>query len=434
MSWNKGFNFRGTSGFVADGPNCTYVVGDQYPTTRNGCTFGWSAPVFASVDANGSVDARLAGYNDVHDGKYFQVDLAVAGDTTVVLAAGDSSGASSGTYYAIIKDGTVQLQNASGSVNANEFFDANGATWAVTDWPTQNTSYDGTFATLSLRISCLVGGTLKLAHLFIAGQEPPTGAGTSRSHGSSTATGALGFSGVDAGRTSAASAAAGTISFSGVAVDATSSISEASGALIFSGVGTSSAPSLSSGISLAVDFLGLGSATVSAVSVGSADLSFAGSATASAGTGATGAGDQSFDGAATCSTPIATAGTALYADNIGVGSSATIPAANGSGGETFTAASGTAGIPSASIGAGDQTFGGVGTSSIAAAVLGAGAAVFFATGTAGAHASALSTSGILAFAGSGAAGAKGSARGSSLFIPPIYLWPRAQKNSMSLIP
>jgi hypothetical protein len=100
LSWDKGFNFRQTSGFVTDGANETYVLsGDSYPATRNGVTFGWEDAPSGDRDRNSGIDRRLAGMNFVSSAAgasayRFRVDLPAAGDYAVRLAIGDEANGS----------------------------------------------------------------------------------------------------------------------------------------------------------------------------------------------------------------------------------------------------------------------------------------------------------------------------------------------------
>jgi len=111
MAWDKGFNFRGTSGYVTDGANETYVLlGDAYPVTRNGVTFGWlSAP--SSGDRDSTIDRRLAGINyTANDGasqRDFQIDLPAAGDYIISLALGDHGFTQTYQYWRLLDNTTV---------------------------------------------------------------------------------------------------------------------------------------------------------------------------------------------------------------------------------------------------------------------------------------------------------------------------------------
>ena len=115
------FNFRATSGFVTDGPNCSPQLGEAYPTIySNGGTAGWDSSFAANMrDRNAGLDARLAGIAfsaNVDATKIFTIDLTTlsgAGTYAVVLAAGDDAGAQ--LQSIIIKDnGTLKLDLTNG--------------------------------------------------------------------------------------------------------------------------------------------------------------------------------------------------------------------------------------------------------------------------------------------------------------------------------
>src|SRR5205809_595690 len=94
MSWDKGFNFRDSIGYVTDGTNETYVrdTGDVYPVTRNAVTFGWNSNL-GGADRNSAIDRRLAGLNYSSPGTSFtfQVDLTAPGTYDISLALGDAT-------------------------------------------------------------------------------------------------------------------------------------------------------------------------------------------------------------------------------------------------------------------------------------------------------------------------------------------------------
>ena len=132
MSWDKGFNFRATSGFVTDGINETYVFKtDIYPVTRNGSTFGWQT-VSPPLDYNrdSGLDRRLAGGNseaNFWSTETFRVDLyeASGGVYDIALALGDILNNS--ISYVIFFDKTTQFADIyTDPHNANQYVDAAG--------------------------------------------------------------------------------------------------------------------------------------------------------------------------------------------------------------------------------------------------------------------------------------------------------------------
>ena len=111
-SWTViGINFRATSGYVTDGTDETYCLGqdDPYPVSRGGATFGW-VTTYGDMkrDRNSSLDRRLAGQNqNPNSGSQieFQLDLDPAYTYTVRVALGDAS-SNQGYTYAQVKDGS----------------------------------------------------------------------------------------------------------------------------------------------------------------------------------------------------------------------------------------------------------------------------------------------------------------------------------------
>lgn len=172
MSWDKGFNFRASSGYVTDGANETYVLHtDAYPVTRNAVTFGWNTAPIDSRDRNSANDRRLAGMNFTHNAIDFQVDLPATGDYTIRLAMGDdAAGWGSGTQKCIFKDNTTTLATMGPTdVTTANWRDAVGTQYNNASWPGSNSSITGTFATTTFIAT--VGNALDysvMAHLFLS--------------------------------------------------------------------------------------------------------------------------------------------------------------------------------------------------------------------------------------------------------------------------
>ncbi len=150
-----GFNFRNTSGYVTDGADETYVLGnsDPYPTTRAGWTFGWEDTISGSINRDSGNDARLAGINYMTaSGVRFRVDLPATGDYTVAVAMGDAASAQEVSWA--WKDDTTNLNdfydgNTSGG---NFFYDATETEYTNSTWPGSQTPVQYTFATTIFRI------------------------------------------------------------------------------------------------------------------------------------------------------------------------------------------------------------------------------------------------------------------------------------------
>ena len=168
MSWDKGFNFRGTSGFVTDGTDETYVLGDSYPTTRNGVTFGWTTAGITAADDSSALDRRLAGVNyDASVPRTFQVDLPAAADYTIDLAVGFSSSLSS-AQQTIVKDTTTAvLSLGPHAVSGGKYWDAfDVERTSAANWVSAHQTVQKTFATTTLNID-ISGGDHVLTHLFL---------------------------------------------------------------------------------------------------------------------------------------------------------------------------------------------------------------------------------------------------------------------------
>ena len=179
MAWDKGWNFRATSGYVTDGTNETYCLQEVYPVTRNGVTFGWDTAT-ASDDArdrNNTTDRRLAGINATGGSDTpphtFRVDLPASGDYIISLATGDFNFDQSQTRV-FFYDNTTLLFTISTDVNcaAANFIDANGTKWSAAAWPGSNTTKTLTFATTTFKMVTGVSTPSHIqtsaAHLFLS--------------------------------------------------------------------------------------------------------------------------------------------------------------------------------------------------------------------------------------------------------------------------
>lgn len=179
MAWDKGFDFRDSSGYVTDPTNCTYVLNSNdgaYPTTRNSVTFGWvSIPFGNSRNRTTANDARLAGMNYIADSVQatFQVDLPSAQDYKISAAFNDPTVGMS-DFYAQFKDNTTVLttfDHAAGT-GANEYYDASDVKrTSASDWVTNNATIQKTFSstTFNLKLARSTGNAnVSVAHLFLS--------------------------------------------------------------------------------------------------------------------------------------------------------------------------------------------------------------------------------------------------------------------------
>lgn len=174
MVWDKGFNFRASSGFVTDGTNETYVLhSDTYPVTRNGVTFGWVDPC-DSRDRESGVDRRLAGINfgsNATGSIRFRVDLPAAGNYNINLAAGDT-GSSQDIDCEFGDDASYSTIANNVAVTADQYIDAVGTIRSEANWPSLNQALSKSFSTtiFHVRLAGLSASAQNsvIAHLFIS--------------------------------------------------------------------------------------------------------------------------------------------------------------------------------------------------------------------------------------------------------------------------
>ena len=158
-----GVNFRATSGYVTDSGGNTYSLGEAYPTTRGGLTFGWNADSSGSSrDRNSGNDSRLAGMNYGSTSvtgscaslttPWFKIDLPNgAGTYKVELASGDPSNAF--TESILICDGSTAVATFNGvSTGANSFMDSAGSVHTAANWPANEAKTSMVFAGTSITI------------------------------------------------------------------------------------------------------------------------------------------------------------------------------------------------------------------------------------------------------------------------------------------
>lgn len=183
-AWDKGFNFRATSGFIADGANETYVIDtDVYPTTRNGVTFGWTYSSCLADDGGGTrdrdagIDRRIAGMHFIANRDErctFKVDLPATGDYIITLGYGDAGANAKNNYIVINDSGTARLTlSAVATLATPTFGDAIGATFNAATWPGSQTTVTKTFSTTTLDLMIGSGTTpdatdASIAHLFLS--------------------------------------------------------------------------------------------------------------------------------------------------------------------------------------------------------------------------------------------------------------------------
>ena len=183
QSFQQGFDFRNTAGFVNDPPGDSYVLPTTaYPTKVNGVTFGWAkiAPI-SGRDRSTSVDPRLAGINFVSNGApgTFYVDLPAAGTYNLSLAMGDAGWMQCWVQCQVqFLDGSIVLATLNwGALNLGYFCDAMGNVWSAAAWPSNNLSQQvtltGTRLTMVIGTNKATGDATPVAFLGISQISPP---------------------------------------------------------------------------------------------------------------------------------------------------------------------------------------------------------------------------------------------------------------------
>lgn len=145
-------NLRATAGYVTDDAVETYCLGEAYPTTRGGVTFGFASSQTAnSRDRSSAGDRRLAGIvfriNSLGTID-FTVDLPSTGTYDIRIALGDASGAQN--QLCVIKDNTTTLATINAASTSGFFRDAAGVEYSAAGWPGSNSAASLTFATTKL--------------------------------------------------------------------------------------------------------------------------------------------------------------------------------------------------------------------------------------------------------------------------------------------
>ena len=164
-----GLNFRGTSAYVTDGTNETYVLAsDTYPTTRDGVTFGYTSGMPSGNGRNRTtgVDRRLAGMH--FDGgtadAEFRLDLPAAGTYEIRMALGDAVTAN--THGGNLTDGVTTLISIPAGSNSPTFTDATDVGHTAPNWPSNNNPASVVFSTTTAFFQYVGTGNVCVAHLY----------------------------------------------------------------------------------------------------------------------------------------------------------------------------------------------------------------------------------------------------------------------------
>lgn len=171
-TWDKGFAFRQTSGYVTDGAGDTYVLAtDTYSVTRNSVTFGWTVAPTDGRDRNNGIDVRMAGIVFGNANGTFRVDLPSTGSYLIRLAMGDA-GANQQGMRITIKDNASTLVSLGPSTTSalEHFYDVSGVERSsAADWSANNVSTTQTFSTTTfiLELGAATTNTC-IAYLFLS--------------------------------------------------------------------------------------------------------------------------------------------------------------------------------------------------------------------------------------------------------------------------
>jgi hypothetical protein len=161
-----GFDFRATSGYVADPSYAVPVLGETFPHTYTngvGATIsaGFVGGNVTCVNRSASIDPRLTGacYNTSGDenspptSTLFTVTLPSAGSWTISLAAGDASYPQE-QYITLLDNGIAFAVYDGENTAAGSFMDAYGSVYTAASWPTSHMTFTHIFTgtTFSIEI------------------------------------------------------------------------------------------------------------------------------------------------------------------------------------------------------------------------------------------------------------------------------------------
>lgn len=189
-----GWNFRSTQPFVTDPAGSTYVIdvgggfASQYPTTRNGITFGWTVQPGNLRDRNAALDPRLAGIHFSTSGSgTFRVDLPNTGTWTVDLALGDPGGGATALQSTIYDNVTARTTIGPIDTSSGQFVDAAGTTHAsAAAWVASHQTINVNFTTTTFFIT-LDRALASIGHLTLSSGPPDSEAPTAPTSPSATA-------------------------------------------------------------------------------------------------------------------------------------------------------------------------------------------------------------------------------------------------------
>lgn len=155
-------NFRETAGYVTDGADSTYCIGETSRTAL-GLTFGFASDISSGTGTN-NVRNRTTGSpnnpelsgmafkgNSPGSHQTFTVTLPSTGAWRIRAAFGDAGNAQ--TIHVLMKDNTTTFATISNKATAvNEFVDATGVVRTASAWSGSNAYVDQTFASTTFNI------------------------------------------------------------------------------------------------------------------------------------------------------------------------------------------------------------------------------------------------------------------------------------------
>lgn len=178
--WKVGLNFRATSGYVTDGADEVYVLGETVSTTRktlngNEITFQWD--MVSTADRSTSYDVRLAGLNfQSNNGtqRTLTITLPAAGTYNIRLSMGDALANQANQWLRVLDNASTLFtidKHGVAHTGAAYFWDAAGTDRSAAAWPGSNTSVQHAFATTTCKV--VIGDTVSsydsttLTHFYL---------------------------------------------------------------------------------------------------------------------------------------------------------------------------------------------------------------------------------------------------------------------------